>query len=214
MRRLIAFPLVAAILLAACGSSTTTPAATGAGPDGSASASASAASTAVPSGSSPVGASSGPAVTPGATDPAGDTGPIPPDASAGPELPATPAPSQTAACAKLNAAIGTIDLYLQFFTSVDRTTWADMTGPESPIQFDRKDFTAAIATLAKVRGTGDAVASLREIDRVLGIALSLKDPFAPGVLTGPRLVQLANDRFVPIETALVAARTTTGCPTV
>ncbi len=212
MRRLIVLPLVATVLLAACGSSTTTPAASGAGPD--ASTSAPVVPTASPSGSPAVEVPSGPAVTPGATDPAGDTGAIPPDATAGPGLEVTPAPSQTAACAKLNDAIGIIDLYLQFFTSVDRTTWADMTGPQSPIQFDRKAFTAAISTLAKVQGTKDAVASLREIDRVLGIALSLKDPFGPGVLTGPRLVQLANDGFVPIETALVAARTTTGCPTV
>jgi hypothetical protein len=209
MRRLIALPLLAALVVAACGSTTTTAGpSSSAGPAGSVAPSAEATATPVV----PAGPTATPAPVP--TEPTGSQGPIPSTAPAESLPAATPVPSQTAACAKLNDAIDTIDLYLQVFTSVDRTSWGDMTGPQSPIQFDAKKFAAAIATLAKVEGTAAAVKALQEIDRVMRFALTLKDPFAVGVRTGPRLQQLATDGFVLIEGALVAARQKQSCPQV
>jgi hypothetical protein len=207
MRRLIVLPLLAALVLAACGSTSTTAAPSASGsPSGST----------VPSGDAsavPV-TPAPPAPTPTPLKPDASKGPIPTDAPVATEAPVTPAPSQTAACAKLNDAIDTIDLYLQVFTAVDRTSWKDMTGPDSPVQFDPKDFTAAIKTLAKVKGTAKAVTALNEIDRVMKLALAQKDPFGEGIRTGPRLVQLANDDFILIETALVDARAARKCPQV
>ncbi len=209
MRRLIALPLLAALVLAACGSTSTTAApsdGSSAAPSGSLVPSADA--SVIPATPVP------PAPTPTPLEPNASKGPIPTDAPVATEVPVTPAPSQTTACAKLNDAIDTIDLYLQVFTAVDRTSWKDMTGPDSPVQFDAKKFTAAIKTLAKVKGTAKAVAALNEIDRVLKLAVQQDDPFGPGIRTGPRLSQLANDDFVLIETALVAARETKSCPQV
>ncbi len=209
MRRLIALPLLAALLLAACGSAPTTP-----GPSGGPLASGTPpASTAPSADASVVPATPAPTATP-LEQPNASKGPIPTDEPVVTEPPVTPAPSQTTACAKLNDAIGTIDLYMQLFTAVDRTSWKDMTGPESPIEFNAKDFAAAIKTLAKVKGTAKAVSALNEINRVLLVAVKQDDPFGAGVRTGPRLVALANDDFVLIGQALVDARTTAGCPQV
>ena len=205
MRRLIVLPLLAAVVLAACGSTSTTSAPSG-------SPAASGASSAPPAVSASV-APATPAPTPtlSALQPDASQGPLPTEDPVESMLPATPAPSLTTACQKLTDSVNLVTEYLSFFSVLDRSMWPEMIGPDSPIEFDRKDFQRAISTIAKVKGTAAIVKQLKEIDRVLGVALGLKDPFAEKVLTGPQLVKLANDDFTPIGQGMEAAEKKAGC---
>ena len=227
MRRLILLPLLAALVLAAlvlaaCGSNTTapTPSASGpatssAAPDASASPAPSGApgSTAAPDASAPAAASIDPNAEP--TPPANDTGAIPSDAAATPQptsdASASPTIPPLTACAKINDAIETVDLYLQYFTQADETTWADMTGPASPIEFDKARFTKAIAVLAKDPAMKTAGPLLRSLDKALGKALASSDPFGSTSAPGSVLMRASTKNFVQIEKALVAVRTAQGC---
>lgn len=219
MRRLLALPLLAVLVLAACGSTTTSPSASASGPATSSSApSASPGSSAAPDASGSVGPEASPSasVDPTAepTPPADDTGEIPSDAptpqpTASPN--ASPTPPLRTQCQKINDAIDTIDLYLQFFTMADETTWEDMTGPESPIEFDRTKFTKAIAVVRPDPAMRNAAPLLRSLDRTLGLALESDAPFASATAPGSVLVRAANKNFVQIENALVAVRTAQGC---
>lgn len=218
MRRLVLLPLAAALLLAACGSNTTTPAPSASAPATSPSgpfASASPASPATPGASvAPDASATGdPDAEP--TPPGNDTGEIPSDAAATPQPTADASASPTipprSACERINGAIDTVDLYLQFFTQADATTWADMTGPDSPIDFDRAAFTKAIALLAQDPAMKNAAPLLRSLDKTLGKALASSDPFGSASSPGSVLMRAATKNFIQIETALVAVRTAQGC---
>jgi hypothetical protein len=220
MRRLVLLALLAALVLAACGSNTTapTPSASGlatasAAPD----ASASPGSSATPGASAAPDASATASVDPNAepTPPADDTGEIPSDAAVTPQptpgASASPTIPPRTACGKINDAIDMVDLYLQYFTQADETTWQDMTGPESPIEFDRATFTKAIALLAKDPAMKSAGPLLRSLDKALGKALASDDPFGSASAPGSVLVRASTKNFVQIEKALVAVRTAQGC---
>jgi hypothetical protein len=218
MRRLLALPLVAVLVLAACGSNTTSPAPPASGsPIGSEAPSGSAGTSAAPAGSASPGASPSASADPNAepTPPANDTGEIPSDGAVTPEPTSSAAASPTipprSACEKINGAIDTVDLYLQYFTQADETTWSDMTGPDSPIDFDRATFTKAIALLGKDPAMKRAGPLLRSLDKTLGKALASEAPFASPDAPGSVLMRAATKNFVQIETALVAVRTAQGC---
>ncbi len=104
-----------------------------------------------------------------------------------------------------------MDLYLQYFTQADETTWADMTGPASPIEFDKATFTKAIAVLAKDPAMKTAGPLLRSLDKTLGKALASSDPFGSTSAPGSVLMRASTKNFVQIEKALVAVRTAQGC---
>jgi hypothetical protein len=218
MRRLLPLALVAVLALAACGSDTTSSAPTASGaPSASAGPSGSAGPSVAPAGSASPGASASASADPNAepTPPANDTGAIPSDAAVTPEPTSGAAASPTipprTACEKINGAIDTVDLYLQYFTQADETTWADMTGPDSPIDFDRAAFTKAIALLGKDPAMKNAAPLLRSLDKTLGKALASDAPFASADAPGSVLMRAATKNFVQIETALVAVRTAQGC---
>jgi hypothetical protein len=216
MRRLILLPLLAALVLAACGSNTTAPTPSTSGlASSSVAPSASSASSAPPDASAAPDAAAAATSDPNAepTPPANDTGEIPSDAAATPQptSDASPTIPPRTACERINDAIGTVDLYLQYFTQADQTTWTDMTGPESPIEFDRATFTKAIALLAQDPAMKNAAPLLRSLDKTLGKALASNDPFGSTAAPGSVLVRSATKNFVQIENALVAVRTAQGC---
>jgi hypothetical protein len=217
MRRLLVLPFVALLVVAACGSNPASPS-----PAVSPSASASVAPTASAPASVAPTASASPTAAPSSsgdpaaepTPPTDDTGEIPSDAVTPQPTAAasgSPTPEPRAACQRINGAIDIVDLYLQYFTQADETTWADMTGPESPIEFDRAKFTKATALLRQDPAMKNAAPLLRSLDRTLGQALASDAPFASNTAPGSILVRAANRNFVQIEEALVAVRTAQGC---
>ena len=193
MRRLAAFALVT-LLVAACGSSTATgsPAATG---------------SLAATGSAAPGASSagGPATAPG-----GSSAPVGSAAPAGSPVPLGSA--SAASCAKLNDAIGTVDLYTQLLSQFDASNWKDLTGPASPVGFTAAKLGAAIATLATFPDANDLSKNLQRVQLLLAIAMKDPAPFGAGSTAGAQLTTTVQKLFVPIGVAMTKLREGLGCP--
>ena len=210
MRRLVALAVVS-LLVAACGSSTasgspvasagepTTAAATGSVASGS------------PAASGIPEASSGPA----ASDAAGAS--TAPDASAAADastapVASAPAASQSSACAKLNDAIGTIDLYMQLLSQVDASNWSDLTGSSSPVGFKLAKLATAITVVAAYPDTRELATNVQEVLRLASIALRDPAPFAADSTAGSMLTDGVLKLFVPVGVAMTQLREKQGCP--
>jgi len=195
MRHLAALALVS-LLVVACGSSTATgsPGAAGSAVPGASSAPGS------PDASGAVASS-----TPGSSTAAGST-----PAPGGSAAPAGSASS--ADCAKLNDAIGTVDLYTQLLSQVDASNWTDLTGPASPVGFSVAKFDAAVATLATFPDANGLSKNLKQIELLLAIAMKDPAPFATSSRAGVQLTDAVQKLFVPVGVAMTQVREGLGCP--
>jgi hypothetical protein len=221
MRRLATIAIVS-LLVAACGSSTTSgsPAASGAGSSPTVSAGSATAGSATPG--SPTVGSAAPSnlpessIAPDASSGPGSSAavdfPDAPDASAAADATASPAPSMSAACTKLTDAITTIDLYTQLLSQVDASNWSDLTGPDSPVGFKLATLDKAITAIASYPGTKALAANAKEIAALTAIALKDPAPFSARSSAGRRLTDAVTRLFVPIGVAMQALRTAQACP--
>jgi hypothetical protein len=116
-----------------------------------------------------------------------------------------------ASCDRVREAATLVALQMQLLYQADSAAqWTSMTDPATPVRLDATSAAAAVDVLATLPGSGDLVASYREIVDLERQAES-GDPWGDGSGPGARAHALVKATFIDLGVALSTLLEAVGC---